>query len=111
MPKRTIRCGSGHVVNLSKLLRAGAKVELVYKTIAGIKCKQYTIGGSYRLIATTANRNRAQLFVGDYGKNWVNAGLPWSTCIFLTRLLEFREYVFYDANKNNEQEDTEAENV
>ena len=109
MPKRTIRCGSGHVVRFCDMIREGKPVEIVYRTIAGVNCKQTTVAKTYRLLKTTANHNKAQLFMADYGKKWENTGLPWSTCLFLDKLVEFREYVFKNEIKNKSQED--AKNV
>lgn len=106
MPKRTIRCGSGHVVRVCDMIRAGEPVEIVYKTIAGVNCRQTTIGKTYRILKTTQNHSKAQLFMADYGKHWENTGLPWSTCLFLDKLVEFREYVFKNEIKNKAQEDT-----
>ena len=88
MPKRTTRRGSGHIIRLSRLIREGAAVELVFKTIAGINCKQYTVGKQYRLIINTQNNGRAQLFMGDFGRGWINTGLPTTTCAFLSKLLK-----------------------
>ena len=87
-------CGSGHIRRVAQLLRQKEPVEIVYKKIAGLYCRQITIGKTYRIIRTTQNHQKAQLFMGDYGRGWTNTGLPWTTCLFLDKLVEFREFVF-----------------
>ena len=95
------KAGQFYVRNVANLLATGAEVALKKTKIAGIPCKEYTIGNKYRLLRSS-NCNRKAVLFEKVSNNWEQTSAPSITCVFLYSLIEYRKQVF----NLNEQEGT-----
>lgn len=101
MKEKSIR-GGNYITKVLQLLYNGVEVDEKNINIAGIRCKQITIGGKYRTISRTQTMIVCSMFEYD-GNSWSKLPVPWAVSYFIMNLVRYRKYVLI---KNKAQEDT-----
>lgn len=95
------KVGGKYVRDISKLLASGAEVSYDRVNKAGIRCKEYIIGGKYKLLMPSYGTRRGVLFELEHGV-WIKTPLVSYACVFLCYLLDYRFEVFNLNEQENE---------